>query len=374
MDLINLFHIVWRWFWLVLLVVAVSGAVAVYKVSDAPVVYEASVKIQVSSPPPVDVTLYDQYRSSNLRDDMTVATNNFRNLMQSTEVNQRTITQLGLTAEDADYSLQVSALGDSDFIYATAQARTPQLAQQIANAAVSIGITYYGEVSAKPAAAAGDSIHTQLQNAEKDLRTAQETLAAFQKENNITSLEDELANANLLIQRLQTDRNDLLVANKPTTAIDALIAQRRQEVINLQALSPSYAVLEENAKQAKAGYDLLLSKYQEAVLKVDDVRKASFMQVIEPASTPAAQVPGKSKTILGLTFAGSLGLGVLLALLLDSFRRARIDVDGPPQKKRKQEFATSAGQQVAVSPASSDLAPETAQQTDVVAHTPWFKA
>ena len=81
MDLINLFHVVWRWFWLVLLVVAVSGAVAVYKVSDAPVVYEARVKIQISSPPPVDVTLYDQYRSSNLRDDMTVATNNFRNLM-----------------------------------------------------------------------------------------------------------------------------------------------------------------------------------------------------------------------------------------------------------------------------------------------------
>ena len=98
-------------------------------------------------------------------------------------------------------------------------------------------------------------------------------------------------------------------------------------------------MLEENANQAKAGYDLLLSKYQEAVLKVDDVRKASFMQVIEPASIPEAQVPSKSKTILGLTFAGSLGLGVLLALLLDSFRRARIDVDGPPQKKRKQDSA-----------------------------------
>jgi uncharacterized protein involved in exopolysaccharide biosynthesis len=370
MDLISLFHVIWRWFWLVLVVVGISGAVAFYKVSDAPALYEATVKIQLSAPPPLDVALYDQYRSSNLRDDMTVAANNFRELMQSVEVNQRTITQLALTAEDADYSIQVTALGDSNFIFATAQARTPQLAQEIANAAVSIGISYYGEVSAKPAAAAGESIHAQLQNAEKDLRAAQDALANFQKDNNITSLEDELANDNLLIQRLQTARSDLLVEGKPTSAIDNLLAQRRQEVVNLQALSPSYAVLEENAKQAKAGYDLLLSKYQEATLKVDDVRSASFMQVIEPATEPAAQIPSKSKTILGLTFAGSLGLGVLLALLLDSFRKARIEVNGPRLSKHE----AMAEQQVVVAPVNAIVPGEEVKRPDVPAGTPWFKA
>ena len=81
------------------------------------------------------------------------------------------------------------------------------------------------------------------------------------------------------------------------------------------ALAPQYNILTQNVEQARAAYEHLLEKNSEAQLKATAVKAANFIQVIKPAYTPAESESSWPKLAV-LAFAGSLGLGVMLTLLL----------------------------------------------------------
>ncbi|MEO8285672.1 MAG: Wzz/FepE/Etk N-terminal domain-containing protein [Chloroflexota bacterium] len=369
-----LLSVIRRWFLVILLVVAVTGAAAYFRLSNVAPVYEATVKIQMTTPSAPDVALYDQYRSTNLRDDITVASNNFMELLQSREIYDRTINRLELTNGDAAYSVDATPLRDSDFIYITVRASTPQLAEEIANTTVSEAVAYYGEVSSKPTTAAGNSIRAQLQSSEKQFRTAEEALAEFQNTHHITSLENELDMYKTQLEQLTQARNSQMMQGLTTTLIESMIAQRREDLQAVQTLAPEYNVLEENAKQARAGYQLLLNKYQEAVLKEDSVKAASFVQIVEQASAPDAPAPTKVQVILLLAVGGSLGFGILLALLLDSLRKRKPPID-PANTENEQRTDHGDGDERKVTRRLAE-APMTATmetQSEPVSQRPWFR-
>jgi hypothetical protein len=123
--------------------------------------------------------------------------------------------------------------------------------------------------------------------------------------------------------------------------VDELIIQRQSEMNRFTSLAPQYNILAQKVEESRSAYDHLLSKYSEAQVKVTAVQAANFIQIIKPAYGAVGATSSLPKLAI-LAFAGSLGLGVMLAFLLDylfSFKTKKVivpesDVNTPPQKKR----------------------------------------
>jgi uncharacterized protein involved in exopolysaccharide biosynthesis len=296
-------------------------------------VYAATVTLQLSTPQREDVAVYDAYRSISLRDEITVAINNFSQLLQSDVVRQRTISQLSLEDEEGSYAIATKRASDADFVNVTVEAITPDLAAEIANTHVGIAVAYYGELRAQSTNAEKDLFFRQLQAAEKEFLDAEKALVGFRTQHGIYSLESQLSTQQRLLEQLQLERDQRLLEQAdaigtitatavptvdPVGEVDRLIALRQKELDQFTALVPQYNVLTQNVEEARAVYQHLLDKYSEAELKVTAVQAANFIQVIKPAQAPAESESDWPKLAV-LTLVGGLGLGMTLAFLLHYF-------------------------------------------------------
>ncbi len=390
MELIDLLRVVRRWFWLIVVIVVVTELALWLGTRSAEPVYATAVTLQISTPQREEVAAYDEYRSISLRDEITVAINNFVELLQSDEVRQRTISQLVLEDEDGHYKVAAVHVRDADFINVTVEARTPSLAAEIANAHVGVAIAYYGELRAKSTNAEKSLFAEQLRVAEKEFQAAEKALVDFRTQNGIYSLESQMATQQRLLEELQLERDQsvlekatMVITTPVTTSIaittpvigtpvtttavitvpatttmviatpvidpvgevDKLIAQRQKELDQFTALAPQYNILVQNVEQARTAYQHLLGKYSEAELKVTAVQAANFIQVITPANMPPAPESSWPKLAV-LALAGSLGRGVVLAFLLhyiSGFKAVGVTV---PASAQKASARSRAGQAV----------------------------
>jgi succinoglycan biosynthesis transport protein ExoP len=155
--------------------------------------------------------------------------------------------------------------------------------------------------------------------AEEKYRQAEQAFNEFKTQNNITSMQDEIAVNNKLLEQLQLDLDQRFLKDADEEGsknqVDELILQRNKELDRLSALQPMYTVLEQKANEAQTKYQHILSKYTEAELKATVVRAANFIQIIEPASEPPLALSNSNLLVFGIL--GSLGLGIILAFLLD---------------------------------------------------------
>ena len=338
MELIDLLRVLRRWLWLIMAIVVVTESALWLGTRSAPPVYAATVSLQMSIPQREDVAAYDQSRSISPRDDITAAINNFMELVKSDEVYKRTADQLGLNKKDAPYTLDAKRVSDADFVNVTIEASTPNLAAEIANTHVNIAIAYYGELRSQSTKADEELFAQQLRSADEELQAAEKDLADFRTQNGIYSLESQISTQQRLLEQLQLEHDQrllqqatlVIVATKtknaiPVTAtptvdpieeVDKLIAQRMKEMNQYTALVPQYNMLSQNVDQAQAAYEHLLSKYGEAQLRATAVQAANFIQVIKPAYAPTEAESNWLKLAI-LALAGSLGLGVTLAFLLN---------------------------------------------------------
>ncbi len=335
MELIDLLRILRRWLWLIVAIVVVTELGVWFGTRSAESVYAATARLQISTPQREEVAAYDQYRF-NPRDEIAVAINNFVELLQSDEVYKRTVSQLGLNESDAVYTIEAVRASDADFVNVTVEAPAPELAAEIANTHIGIAIAYYGELRAQSTRAEQALFAEQLRTAETELATAERALTDFRTENGIYSLESQMATQQRLLEQLQLERDRLLlqqattiitptVGTAPVTTatalpvidpiaeVDKLIAQRMQELDQFAALAPQYHILTQNVEQARAVYQDLLSKYNQAELTATAVEAVNFIQVIKPAY---ARAESNWLKLAVLALAGSLGLGVMLAFLL----------------------------------------------------------
>lgn len=325
MELIEILRVLRRWGWLIAVLVLVTQLAVWFGVNSAEPVYTASLNLQVSVPQRENVATYDEYRAVNLRDEITIALNNFIEILQSEEVQERTLAQMGLN--DEDYKIKAARLRDTDFILVTVESASPERAAEIANTQVAIAIAYYGELRSKYTTAEKELIAGQLQLAQAGLQNAEDALAQFRAHNGIYSIESQIAAQQRLLEQLQSDRDEQLVTQAATgdsgaansiVEIDRLISVRTGELEQLTYLVPQYNLLMENADQARALYERLLSKYNEAQFRVDAVQAANFIQVVKPAYNANRSDVGWVKLAL-LALVGSLGLGVTLVFLLQYF-------------------------------------------------------
>jgi uncharacterized protein involved in exopolysaccharide biosynthesis len=358
MELIDLLRVLRRWLWLIVAVVVVTELALWLGMRSNEPMYAATVKMQISTPQREDVAAYGEYRSISLRDEIAVAINNFSELLQSSEVSNRTASQLGLEKKDALYTLEVNRASDADFVNVTIKARTPSMAAEIANTHVGIAIAYYGELRAQSIKAEKDLFGEQVHVAETEFQAAEMALADFRIRNGIFFLESQMATQQRLLEQLQLERDQRLLEAAttgitttdstipvidPVEGVDKLISQRQKELEQFTALAPQYNILAQNIEQARVIYQHLLSKYSEAELKVTAVQAANFIQVIKPAYKPVAAESSSWPKLAVLALAGSLGLGVMLAFLLQYIYGFKAENETVPVSDRKMPSIGYAG-------------------------------
>lgn len=155
--------------------------------------------------------------------------------------------------------------------------------------------------------------------AAKRLEEAEKKFAEFRTRNDVLSLANQLASCERLLEQLEMERDQrsLEVARRldAVSRLEALIAERQAELNRLLELLPRYKMMEQNAQQARARYEHILSKRTEAELKTAVVQAANFIQVVQPALPPTA--PKSNIKLLLLAVVGSIGLGILLAFVLE---------------------------------------------------------
>lgn len=274
MELSVFLRAIRQWGWLILLLVVISAAAMLVSLNRAVPTYEGQVKLQLTAPQEEDVAVYNQYRSVSLRDEMTVARNNFSEVLQSQVVRDRTAAQLNLRGDDTQYGLDVKMLRDADFTYVTVTARTPELAQKIANAHVKTAIAYYGEIRAKPADATRDFLAQQLRSGQQQLGSAREELAKFQMENGILSPENAVASSQKLIEQLQTQQDQWTGGGTTMVAIqqtESLLNQLKLERERVNALGDD-PTQRTNVKNQLLQLDEAIARY---TVQLDDLRNAS---------------------------------------------------------------------------------------------------
>lgn len=294
LELKQLFKTLGRWGWLILSIVVVTGIALGLGLYFTEPTYRAKVKLQFTTPEQENISLYDQFRYVSERDEVAIARNNFLEVLTSSEVRSGTIEQLGLVGEDKEYDIEADIVRDADFINVIVTAGTPELAADIANTHTAITIDRSGELRALPASAVKDQLEEQLQSAEQELYSAEETLAEFQAENNVANLESELATSRRVLEQLELKRSEQIseASAQPIelAAVEQLLEQRQSELQHLLAQQPIYNNLVEAVQQTQQSYQLVASQYNGAEAEaVADEQLVTAKEELEAAEAALAE-------------------------------------------------------------------------------------
>jgi len=336
MEVVNILKVMWRWMWLIILIVATTVGLLYWTAKSNIVQYSSEVVLVVTTPDREDVSAMDDYTFTSDRDEITVAINKFVQIAEYPEIRTRTLLELD-TVED--YGLDVSSELGADFIMLTVTASTPELAAAIANAHAANAIEYYGEIRALPAAQAQGFFEAEIALAEENLQAAETALNDFKMQNNIVSFDQELELQYSVLEQLEISRAQLgvavatggqgrsmqtsageveamVVTQADAASVDALIEAQRQVVNRFVTLEPQYDALEQAVERARDQYDELVSLNQDTELRGSFSAETMFLQVIQPAVVPTMPEDNTIRKLV-LGGLGSLGLAVLLAFFLD---------------------------------------------------------
>jgi uncharacterized protein involved in exopolysaccharide biosynthesis len=174
-------------------------------------VYTATVKLLVTAPEATNVDIYNTYRVATPQDEITLATNNFVDILNSDQTRQRTIEALNLPAQFQDYALSVQVPRDTAFLRVSVKLSNDDWATKIANMHVTQAQQYFGEIRAQPTTAIKTTLGMHLQDARTELRSAQTSVIDFQQANQITALDSELSQDNNTLGDLYRRRNQAVV-------------------------------------------------------------------------------------------------------------------------------------------------------------------
>jgi len=252
-----------RWWWLILALSVSVTAVLTFRMVPA---YTSSVTFQITQPPSEQVLLFEQTAPySNLRDELTVARNDFIEATRSRVVREQTIAALRLTGASANYALGVAETRDSGFVTLTVDAPEASTAQTIAQTHASLAIREAARLRALPAVMVKQVLTQQL-------TAAAETLDRAERD-------------------AQTDPSSVSAHAKLT--------------------------------QAQTDYGFWQKKLGEAEVKADTTYASSFIQITSPANLPSQPSVQKIRLQQVMGAVGSLVVGVGLALVLESMTRRR---------------------------------------------------
>ena len=309
-----------RW-WLLLIVCGTTLGVLLISFSAAPPQYEATVRFLVNAPPLTNVTLFPNSDRPNQNQQIAATQAAFIEILRSPTVLRKTLETLNLDqrVEELSQRVTVDKPFQSEFVWATVRGNEPQQTADLANTLVDTGKQYYGPLLAGSSASAREFISTQVEDALKELKAAQQALANFKKEHQVGDLPAEIESQRNIIWNLVLENGKALAngQTQPASAYTRLISEREAEQLRLTELSDEYEVLQSNIRRAEANYGFLVDKETEAKLTENEVLRAGFIQVAEPAYPPSAAISSFDVKVFALACVLSVALSVILAFALE---------------------------------------------------------
>jgi len=284
-----------KWLWLIGLLVGVTvGSILVISYTAEPV-YKATVLFQVTSPPPGEVTLYKEFKSPTLGQQLGQTEADFIQIVQSLDVAWQTIKALGIEMEAESFLKTVTikqSEGGSPYTKLSVTADNPQLAASLANTLMETALKYFGSLRAKSFTRTREFINQQLEEARSELNKAQNDLIQFQIKNKVSSLDALIGSQQSLIRQLNFERDQALAKGDMELAsnYDQIIAKRQRELQELLGLSSEYDDLRAAVDRASTTYYYLLDRETEAKLKENELSNVDFIQVL-PAREPSRPLP-----------------------------------------------------------------------------------
>ncbi len=247
MDLNQILAVLKRWIGVIVGVVVVIALGIFINLRSSADEYSTTVRLQLTAPDRDDVRLVDEYRFVNDREEATSARNNFTELARDRSVYDVTRETLSLSDADMNYSINVSAVQDSDFVLVKFTSPSTENLVEIANVHVAETIKALGDTRALAAEASLGAYEIQLEDSIAILTQAEDELASFQETHNIIALEREIQieesvietleieKAQLSIQQAQDDGAGLSLQNSAAAIeaqIGALDLQIQEEILN----------------------------------------------------------------------------------------------------------------------------------------------
>jgi|SRR5579859_1508977 len=305
--------------WLIILLVAATESTVAVISFVRPLVYETSVRFQITALPPGDVTLYQNNRSASSVDPLTATRTDFISVLTSLDVAWDTVDALKLpiSGREVQKMFTVQQATDSNFIILTLKADDPQRAAAIANGLIAAAVKRYGQMNAQPLTTSEAFIASQLDQTQQALQQAEAEMTSFQAQHSVGSLDSAINSQIGLIRSLQLNHDDAVVQGDPQRAANyqTLIDQRTAELTALINLSGPYTALQLRLNNLQSTYDFLQSKLTEAQLSENQARNLDAVQVFGPARVPDQPNPRLSVGLLVLSAAVAMIVGVMLAFL-----------------------------------------------------------
>ena len=207
-----------RWWIIALFVVGAVVVTAAVALTAAPV-YRSSLRMQAQALDAQDVTLYTRLNVGAATDQIAVTQANFDDVLRSSLVAWRTINDLDLSisADTLLSGLETTQAGD--FVSVSFEGRSPQEAMDVLNKHVENALAYYRELTARPAAAAGQFLQTETAAQAKTVTAAQDGLLQFQLEHNVGDLPREINAVQDTLRNLEARRDAALVDARQADAL-----------------------------------------------------------------------------------------------------------------------------------------------------------
>ena len=321
MELSLLARILWRWKWLIIACVLTAGTAVWLGLSNAVPVYQASTVLRFGVPDRTTVELVPDYDFVDSRAEVVRAINNFLDVAQQPGVYDKTKETLGLEGADADYQINIDSSNDSDFVEISIETESALLAASIVNTHAQFAIETFGDIRSKDPQSSKETFDVQLIEAEEARNSAEEDFTDFRREHGVTFLETDINVVESSLIQLTAEQSKLIardpVGQSPQVIqLETRIAEQRARLDMLSQLAPEYTNLEAVVATRRENYQQLLERSTEASQKTGLAQSANFIQVATPSVVPTEPVD-KATRLLLLAIIGSLGMGILLAFMLE---------------------------------------------------------
>lgn len=374
-ELLGYWRVIRKRLWLILLLFISTMTVIVVTNLTAPPTYRATVKLQIIGSEPEQVSLFGTVRATTTSEEIAAVQSEFTSVLRNSLVAWRTIAELNLSMSAMELLDRIDVVQDGEAMYVTAEGTTPQEAEAIVTTHVDKALLYYRENRALPARVTREFLGQELEKAGERLLQAKDALLKFKLENNLDSLERELAAYQDMIRSLEAQRDAEAVeeerarslaqtyqqeAQKARTELekiagseatatqayyterqrryqdmaadqtalaeghriakeeyDNLILQKEAELLALIGLTERYDHLNREVALAESDYNFLLSKENEARLKETTALGVGYIQITEPARTPDAPAQSNLPRLAAVGGVASLMAGIILAFILE---------------------------------------------------------
>jgi uncharacterized protein involved in exopolysaccharide biosynthesis len=345
-EIMKYLKVMLKWWWIMaILLVATVGTMLVIPFLNE-TRYEATVTVQVSAPPPEEAPLYSQFGRGVLQEEIAQNQASFNQVLMGDVVNRtvKKVPDANMGARELREHIVIEISKDTPFMFVRVRAQQPEIAADLANTLVEVGLQEYGKLRAKSTANARLFIEQELETAAAELEAAEAELIQFQIDNKIGALQNALNTQYEDIRNLRNDRDFAWAEGNVTKVqtLDQIILEREADLQNLIGLSAEYTALADGVERRRSTYNFLLEKKSEAQIKENQLLNVGYIQIITPAYPPEDPVLLIDNSVILLGAVGSILVGGLLAFLFEYLEASRAPRGVQPRAERPVALPDSA--------------------------------